>query len=210
MRVLFFILLFAQLSATELSRIEKLSHEEKLAMVRCMRYAAQFYSLGEEEIREITQDILISSDTKEETKQKVLLTGRRFFLFCYPSDGLQVKGTLSFLPDSFGKPLLFYLRGGNRIFGLAHPANDFGSFKDYTVLSTAYRGGVSEGEDEFGGAEVNDVENLLAYLPTLERKMNLSLEPSRVFLVWASRGGIEMFIAQTKSPYLKRQVFKDL
>ncbi len=60
------------------------------------------------------------------------------------------------------------MRGGNRMFGLMHPA--YASIKNYTVLTTTYRGGVSEGTDEFGGNEVNDVVNLVKYLPVIEEK----------------------------------------
>lgn len=186
-----------------------LDEESKRVLERSHRIATQFYTLEiGEEIKEITADILMSNETKETIKQTILTTGRRFFLFTYPSDGFQVKGYISFVPDPTGKPLLILLRGGNRIFGLMNPATDLSCIKDYTVIATTYRGGVSEGTDQFGGEEVNDVQNLIRYVPVLEQKLGVSIQSKEVYLLGGSRGGMEMFLALGRSSALQHYITK--
>lgn len=204
-----FLLAFANLNAEEKTREELLKEESEGVLERSLRIAAEFYSLEEGEgLKEITSSILQSNETKESIKQLVLTTGRRFFLFTYPSDGFQVKGYISFVPNSLDNPLLILLRGGNRMFGLMHPATDFTCSKNYTILATAYRGGVSEGRDEFGGNEVNDVHNLMKYFPVLQERLKIQFAPKKVFILGGSRGGMEMFLALSRSPFLQNQVTK--
>lgn len=197
------------LPASEKSREELLEQDSKAIIERSEKIASQFYSLNEnEDIKEITSDILNSDLTKEPIKQLIISTGRRFFLFRYPSDGFQVKGYISFVPDPSENPLLLFLRGGNRIFGLSHPASDISCAKHYTVIATIYRGGVSEGVDEYGGEEVNDVGNLMRYFPTLQQKLGISFHPSNTFMLGGSRGGMEMFLALGRDPELQSQIKK--
>jgi dipeptidyl aminopeptidase/acylaminoacyl peptidase len=205
----FAVLFFSTSYSEERSRQEILKEEGKGVYEECLRIASQFYSLEEgEELKEITEAILISSDTKDSIKQTITTTDRRFFLFNYPSDGYQVKGYISFVPNSIENNLLVFLRGGNRIFGLSHPATGITCIKDYTVIATAYRGGVSEGIDQFGGDEVNDVHNLLLFLPTLSEKLELHFHPKNTYILGGSRGGMEMFLALGRSPFLQQQVTK--
>lgn len=89
-----------------------------------------------------------------------------------------------------------------------HPATDFTCIRNYTVIATSYRGGASEGVDQFGGEEVNDVENLLLFLPTLSKKLNLGLCPKNTYILGGSRGGMEMFLALGRSSFLQQQVTK--
>ncbi len=158
------------LSAPSLNGAEK-SHEERLQEDNrtTLEYSckvAQFYTLAEgEDFKEITQDLVESELTKKFPKEHIRKTGRRFFVFSYPSGGYRVKGYISFVPNPEGSPLLVFLRGGNRMFGLMNPATAFSCMRNFTVLATTFRGGVSEGKDEFGGAEVDDVQNLIDYLP---------------------------------------------
>jgi len=200
---------FSQLNAEEKTRQEILREESKNVLERSLRIAKQFYSLEEgEEFREITGAILESEETKESIKELIRSTGRRFFLFNYPSDGFQVKGYISFLPYAEESPLLVFLRGGNRTFGLMHPATDFTCAHNYTVLATTYRGGVSEGTDEFGGAEVNDIHNLMEYFPALQEKIGVYFSPKKTFILGGSRGGMEMFLALSRSIPLQYKATK--
>lgn len=203
------ILSYATLHAGEKSHEELLAKESETIFETSLRIAAQFYALEEgEEIKEITQPILESSDTKDLIKQKIITSGRRFFLFTYPSDGFQVKGFLSFVPSPSENPLLIFLRGGSCLFGLAHPATDLTCVRNYTVIGTAYRGGVSEGIDQHGGDEVDDIHNLMEYFPTLAQKLKLQFQPKKVFMLGRSRGGMEMFLALGRSPFLQHLVTK--
>lgn len=205
----FFLIVLSQLSAEEKTRQEILIEESKNVLERSLRIVKQFYSLEEgEEFREITEAILESEETKESIKQLIRSTGRRFFLFNYPSDGFQVKGYISFLPYADESPLLVFLRGGNRTFGLMHPATDFTCAHNYTVLATTYRGGVSEGIDEFGEAEVNDIHNLIEYFPELQEKIGVCFSPKKTFILGGSRGGMEMFLALSRSVPLQYKVTK--
>ena len=190
-------------------RSELLREESKAIFEKSLRIALKFYSLEQgEEIKEITRAVLESSDTKDPLKQHIMASGRRFFLFQYPSDGFQVKGYISFVPSPSENPLLVILRGGNGVFGLMHPATDFTCIRNYTVIATAYRGGVSEGTDQFGGDEVNDVLHLMEYLPTLAQKLELQLQPKKIFMLGIGRGGMEMFLALERSPFLQSIVTK--
>ena len=206
---IFFLSAFSQLIAEEKTRQEILKEESKSILERNLRIAKQFYLLEEgEEFKEITASILESEETKESIKQLIRSTGRRFFLFKYPSDGFQVKGYISFLPYAEESPLLIFLRGGNRTFGLMHPATDFTCAHSYTVIATTYRGGASEGTDEFGGAEVNDIHNLMEYFPILQEKIGVYFAPKKTFILGGSRGGMEMFLALSRSIALQYKVTK--
>lgn len=94
------------------------------------------------------------------------------------------------------------------MFALLHPAADVTSVRNYTVISTTYRGGVSEGTDQFGGDDVNDVENLVAFLPELERKLGMVFNPQKVFILGGSRGGMQLFLALARSLSLQNYVSK--
>ncbi len=148
-------------------------------------------------------NFLESEETPQPIKDAIIRQKRRIIVFKYPSDEHQVKGYISFTPEHEKAPLLVFLRGGNRILGLMNPATDFTTARNYTILATAYRGGVSEGQDEFGGEEVNDVENLVKFLPVLEEKLGVKLSPEKKFILGGSRGGMEMFLALQRSVYLQ-------
>lgn len=165
---------------------------------------AKFYEMDPNvEFEEITDNILSSSYVKEEQKISIQQNNRRFFIFVYPSDGLKIKGLISFVSGTENHPLLVFLRGGNRLFGIPNPGSDLMCFGNYTVLSTTYRGGVSEGKDEFGGDDVNDVKNLIDFIPDLEKKLNLNLKNQKSYLLGGSRGGMQMFLALSRFPSLQ-------
>jgi dipeptidyl aminopeptidase/acylaminoacyl peptidase len=123
--------------------------------------------------------LLLTACTKEvETKeQKVIVStdqvfneaykGVEVFELSYLSDGLKVDG-LIIKPEEIpgGKaPVLIFNRGGNRDYGALFGDKIDGltswAQKGYVVLASQYRGSVfSEGTDEFGGADVNNVLNL--------------------------------------------------
>jgi dipeptidyl aminopeptidase/acylaminoacyl peptidase len=84
----------------------------------------------------------------------------------YVSDGLKVAG-LMWRPRDQGMkklPLLIYNRGGNRDFGRVPQWQAFPRFAadGFVVLASQYRGvDGGEGVGQFGGADINDVRNLL-------------------------------------------------
>lgn len=170
---------------------------------------AKFYEMPPEvEIKEVTEELLTSPLVKEAQKQDIKNFNRKVFIFIYPSDGLKVKGLISLVPDSQNNPLIVFLRGGNRLFGIVNPGSDLMCPKQYTVIATMYRGGVSEGKDEFGGDDVNDVQNLMNFIPELESKLGVKFQNQKVYLIGNSRGAMQMFLALTRFPELQSRFSK--
>jgi len=191
------------------TREDALNKEEKLAFENGLRIAKDYYHLEEgRDYNEITEKVLQSDDTSQHFKQLILDSGRRFIVFSYPSDGFQVKGLLSFVPEPSTNPLLIFLRGGNRLHSLQDPATDYLCIRNYTIITTTYRGGVSEGTDEYGGNDVNDVYNLMAYFPALQEKLDLHFQPSKIFMLGASRGGMQAFLSLSRFTSLQNMVHK--
>ncbi len=126
----------------------------------------------------------------------------------YISDGLRVVGHL-ITPTSPGPhPCVIYNRGGNREFGANSPRRvalrlaKFASW-GYTVVASQYRGNLGgEGQEEFGGADVHDVLNLIPLLESL----TLEADASRIGMVGFSRGGLMTYLALTGTDRLKAAV----
>jgi dipeptidyl aminopeptidase/acylaminoacyl peptidase len=126
----------------------------------------------------------------------------RFWKFTYESDGLKVGGYMA-APrrnDHSPLPCIIENRGGNRDFGAwtdtnalwLAPLADAG----YFVIASNYRGSPgSEGRDEFGGADVNDVLNLLPLIDSL----NEEVDPARIGMQGWSRGGMMTYLALTRT-----------
>jgi dipeptidyl aminopeptidase/acylaminoacyl peptidase len=141
--------------------------------------------------------------SREEYEQRRAYAGFECRRLTYLSDGLRVTAFLWKPKDTAGNagrklPLILYLRGGNRDFGQLWPWEQEGFYsyvsQGYAVLATQYRG-VDGGDfgatgDEFGGAEVHDVLNLIP----LARALGF-LDPANVFLLGESRGGMETYLA---------------
>ena len=114
------------------------------------------------------------------------------FDITYMSDGLKVKGYLA-QPKALGTyPAVIWNRGGNREFGLLKPLSlKPYATKGYVAIGSQYRGnGGGEGKEEFGGADVNDVLNLI---PSLKNLPNV--DSDRIGIVGYSRGGMMTYIA---------------
>jgi len=158
--------------------------------------------------RDITAEVYQQSTTSDDVKQAILEDQRRIVLFRYPSDGVQVKALISFTPQAAHQPLIILLRGGNRHFGLLNPGSEWLACGDNVIVSSALRGGVSEGVDEFGGADVNDIENMVNYLPVLAAQLHFNYSPSEINMLGMSRGGLEMFLALSRSYQLQKNVKK--
>lgn len=119
----------------------------------------------------------------------------------YESDGLKVGGYVAVPPGEGKAPCLILNRGGNANFstwngdratrGIAKIAS-----WGYVVAASQYRGaaGVSEGKDEFGGADVNDVLNLI---PLLEAEPRC--DAKRIGMIGWSRGGMMTYLAMTRT-----------
>lgn len=127
----------------------------------------------------------------------------------YLSDGLQVKGYLVEPTGPGPFPSLVLNRGGNREFGALTPRvvallmARIASW-GYVVVGSQYRGnGGGEGQEEFGGADVNDVLNLI---PLLEARPKA--DTNRMGIYGGSRGGMMTYLALARSDRFKAAVIR--
>ena len=111
-------------------------------------------------------------------------------------------------PKKKGKyPCVIYNRGGNRSFGslkIAHGAIALGRIakEGYVVIASQYRGnGRSEGKEEFGGKDVNDITILTEVLKEIE-----VADANKIGMYGWSRGGMMTYIALTKTDKIKAAV----
>ena len=141
-------------------------------------FARRFYSKGEFEAAKNSRSI-------------------ECFRIQYISDGLQVVGFLvkPREPQVTPHPAIIYNRGGLLDIGKLDTPNILDFFElaanGFVVLASQYRGNDGgEGREEFGGADVDDVTNLVsiaAGLPYVDSK--------NVFFYGLSRGGMMTFLA---------------
>lgn len=129
------------------------------------------------------------------------------YAITYLSDGLKINGFLV-KPKKKGKyPCVIYNRGGNREFGslkIAHGAITLGQIakEGYVVIASQYRGnGGSEGQEEFGGKDVNDITILPEVLKEIE-----DADTTRIGMYGWSRGGMMTYIALTKTESIKAAI----
>lgn len=187
---------------------DALAKENQLIMRRSLAIAKLYQLPPGQWMKDITEEVCRSTITTNTERLNLIEYDRRIILFEYPSDGLKVKGIFSYTPRSDGQPVLIFLRGGNRLFGLMNPAADLLSYKDYTIITTTYRDGVSPGKDEFGGTDVNDVKNLIDFIPILVKELKIPLQFKHIFMIGGSRGGLEMFLTLARYPELQNQIDK--
>jgi dipeptidyl aminopeptidase/acylaminoacyl peptidase len=135
--------------------------------------------------------------TREEFERRRAYEGFECARLTYLSDGLKVTGYLWKPKDTAGKklPLIVFNRGGNRDFGQLSPWEQEGFYsyvsQGFVVIASQYRGvDGGEGREEFGGAEVHDVLNLLPLAKSLGY-----VDMSNVFVLGESRGGMETYLA---------------
>jgi len=118
----------------------------------------------------------------------------------YRSDDLVINGYLGF-PKQGGKlPCLILNRGGNAKFSVwtdesaAPSLAKFASW-GYVVVASQYRGANgAEGHDQWGGADVDDVMNLIPVLESQPRA-----DTTRIGMIGWSRGGTMTYLALAKT-----------
>lgn len=130
-----------------------------------------------------------------------------FFRITYLSDGLRVTAYMTEPKEKGIYPCIIANRGGNRDFGQWNPVSITRSLGqmaswNYIVVASQYRGNDGgEGREEFGGAEVNDVLNLVGVL-----EKNAKADTSRIGIEGTSRGGMMTYLALKKSCRFKAAV----
>jgi dipeptidyl aminopeptidase/acylaminoacyl peptidase len=128
----------------------------------------------------------------------------------YASDGLRVRGLL-ITPKAPGRrkwPAIIFNRGGNGDLGrITDNGQPCGSMTNtscldvadlyllakagFVVIASDYRyQGATTKRDEWGGAEVDDVLNLVPVLKSLDH-----VDPERLYMLGLSRGGTETYLA---------------
>jgi dipeptidyl aminopeptidase/acylaminoacyl peptidase len=118
----------------------------------------------------------------------------------YASDGLKVRAILARPKDAGAHPCVIYNRGGNRESGAITPedaAEHLARIADwgYVVIAGQYRGNAGgEGADEFGGADVADVVNLIPLLDGLA-----GADARRIGMWGWSRGGLMTYQALART-----------
>lgn len=127
----------------------------------------------------------------------------------YSSGGLAIRGFVA-KPRAPGRyPCIIYNRGGNRDFAAITPlvaSNLLGRLASwgYVVAASQYRGSPgSEGRDQFGGDDVDDVMNLF---PLLEGEGGA--DASRIGMFGGSRGGMMTCLALTRTSRIKAAVLR--
>lgn len=125
----------------------------------------------------------------------------------YLSDGLKVKGYLLSPRQGKGLPCLIYNRSGNRELGALSDLSAVALLGrmaswGYVVVASQYRGnGGGEGQEEFGGRDVQDVLNLLPLLKSLPQA-----DAARVGMMGWSRGGMMTYLALSKTDQIAAAV----
>ncbi len=117
------------------------------------------------------------------------------FSMAHLSDELFITGYVVQPKRSGTYPCIVYNRGGNGDLGQLIMATAVEQMallasKGYVVVASNYRGtSYSEGKDEFGGNDVNDVVNLIESLSELEKA-----DTSKIGLLGVSRGGMMNYL----------------
>lgn len=139
---------------------------------------------------------------RAEVLQKVRAEG-----ITYLSDGLRIKGYLV-APNGPGPfPCLIVNRGGNPHLGVWNDDRvavhlTALAVLGYVVAASQYRGAAgSEGHDEFGGADVDDVLNLIPLLENVP-----SADTSRIGMLGISRGGMMAYLALARTNRIRAAV----
>lgn len=127
--------------------------------------------------------------------------GLEFFKIRYISDGLEIEGFIVKPKHQKSKklPAIVYCRGGNQSYGMLSlfQLNMMKSYaqKGFVVLASQLRGNTSsEGKDEFGGKDLNDILRLIDITKGLD-----FVDSKNINLLGYSRGGMNAYQISTKT-----------
>jgi dipeptidyl aminopeptidase/acylaminoacyl peptidase len=158
---------------------------------------------GQKEIQ-FVQDLSALSDSNGKiVQQKEIKIDSEYsdsvncYKIMYKSDGLNVAGYV-LIPQGAGSkmPALIFNRGGHRDISKISKLNalrylHYLSSRGYVVLASQYRGGDGgQGEDEFGGKDVNDVLNLIPLAKSLP-----FVDSDQIVMLGFFRGGMMTYLA---------------
>ncbi|MBU3012712.1 prolyl oligopeptidase family serine peptidase [Polaribacter vadi] len=155
----------------------------------------------------ILSDATLNKIKKADSTLITSLKNIEFYKITYLSDSLEIKGFIAKPVQKGNFPCIISNRGGTGNFGNWNETG-IGFFLGklaswgYVVVASQYRGnGGSQGKEEAGGKDINDVLNLL---PTLNEIDNA--DTSRIGIEGASRGGMMTYLALKKTCEFKAAV----
>ncbi len=125
----------------------------------------------------------------------------------YMSDGLRVKAYMAYPKNAKNLPVIIYNRGGNREFSKIYPYRVVDILArmaswGYVAIGTQYRGcDGGDGQEEFGGADVNDVLNLFPLLENIPQA-----NADKIGMLGKSRGGMMTYLCLMKTDQIKAAV----
>ena len=132
----------------------------------------------------------------DEFAERVAYEGFECLDIRYASDGLSIAGYLWKPVETEGRslPLIIWNRGGNRDFGSNSPWSGGGRYDllkaGYVVMASQYREGPgSEGTEQFGGDDVDDIRALVPLAHSLGY-----VDTNNMFLFGGSRGGMMTYL----------------
>jgi dipeptidyl aminopeptidase/acylaminoacyl peptidase len=127
----------------------------------------------------------------------------------YWSDGLQINALLASPHGPGNYPCIILNRGGNRDFG-AWTHTSFAELvspwvsSGYVVIASQYRGSPgSEGKDEMGGKDIDDIMNLFPIIDSLPK-----VDHTRVGMYGGSRGGLMTYLVLTMTSRIRAAVIR--
>jgi dipeptidyl aminopeptidase/acylaminoacyl peptidase len=169
-------------------------------MTICLLAKAQDGSIVQKTALTIHDSVWTRLNSTDASLAKRIKDSVDFFRITYLSDGLKVTAYMA-EPKAAGiYPCIISNRGGNRDFGQWNPwsitrfLGQMASW-NYVIIATQYRGNDGgEGKEEFGGADVNDILNLL---PVLEK--HPKADTSRIGMEGTSRGGMMTYLTLKRS-----------
>lgn len=142
------------------------------------------------------------------TKYEEIANNLSYYDITYYSNGKKIKGYLIEPKNLTSKiPVIIYNRGGSKDYGkidnkqiIYHMTKL--SLMGYIVIGSQYSGnGGSEGKDEFGGSDLDDVLNLRYVIKEIP-----NADEDRIGMYGASRGGMMTYLAMTKVEWIKAAV----
>ncbi|MCK4661481.1 MAG: S9 family peptidase [Bacteroidales bacterium] len=158
-------------------------------------------------------DLFSNNDRSEFTEEYHFLANVDMYKITYLSDGLKIESYAA-IPRKKGKyPVIIFNRGGNRDFYALQLFKEKAKYsvvynfsklanEGYVVIGCNYRGcGKSEGKDEVGGKDINDVINLIDVVKEIPEA-----DENRIGMYGWSRGGMMTYLALTKTDQIKAVV----
>jgi dipeptidyl aminopeptidase/acylaminoacyl peptidase len=132
-----------------------------------------------------------------------------FFSMFYLSDGRKIKGFIVEPKEGTNLPVIIYNRGGSKEYGMIEETQLFLRLAEiaswgYVVFASQYSGNDgSEGKDECGGMDVNDI---VSFKPIIDQYHRT--DSDNIGMFGGSRGGMMSFLTLKKVDWIKAIVIK--